>query len=193
MPGRRDPRRRRRRPGGRLLILLVGGCACVGKTTASAAIAARLGLPRVSIYDGFDGDVSPFRGPDPWNLDAGELAARLIAKGPAMRANLCRLVDLHPRGAVIEGEGIDPSLAAQLARDRGTRAAFLIERDGAAIAANMSARSSTFRALPARRRALVIDMCDRYNRWLRDQAAAHGQPAVAPRPWSTLADRILEV
>ena len=98
---------------------------------------------------------------------------------------------------VIEGDGILPSLLARPGlRERAERglirAVLLFEPDEDVILANIVARARhdlgrTMDELHAEARAKWL-----YGQTLRAEAAQYGVAVVESRPWTTLADRILE-
>src|SRR4029453_9631352 len=116
------------------LVYLLGGSSSVGKTTAAATVAPRLG----------PGHLPAAPAAQPWEL--------LIEKGEALAAQvdaiICRCSASAPI-TVVEGEGIHPSLARQ--HPAGGRAGLLfgVEPEQTVLFQPLTSRSARFRALPA--------------------------------------------
>jgi len=135
-----------------------------------------------------------------WDRRPEELCAGLITLGQAMSPAIEVVVENHvdnPRPIIIEGDNIVPAFFARPSmqeRATGSRVAslFLIEPDEDAFMANFLARggwSTLDQApewMPTQVRAKWL-----YGQWLADEAKRYGIPVVEPRPWDTLAERIL--
>lgn len=65
------------------------------------------------------------------------------------------------------------------------------ERGEAAVWANMAARGRGFERGSLARQRAIAHASWRYGEWLRQQAQTLGLPVIAPRPWETLAERIV--
>ena len=184
-------------------VLAIGGCAAVGKTTAAAAVAARLGsaaLPLDTIWLALRAATSPSSHPELHDLDPsdGELT-------------LERLCDHHMKGAesisramdpvieyylregqpvVMEGAWIAPSVAARWTRDHeGVQAVFIHEPDMDKILATMLARSGS--QVPTPRVKTICEASWLVGNRLREEALAEGLLIVDARPRLTLAERVL--
>lgn len=71
------------------------------------------------------------------------------------------------------------------------RAVFVVERDDAALLANMLARGRGIADRPAAESRAEARTKWLHGRWLADEARRHGLPVVEARPWSTLAARVI--
>ena len=96
---------------------------------------------------------------------------------------------------VIEGDGILPSLFARPSLQNRqaaghARAVFLVEPEEESIFANIVGRGrgtqhQSEAALRTEARAKWL-----YGQWLAEEAKHYGLPVLAPRPWSTLLERL---
>jgi 2-phosphoglycerate kinase len=181
-------------------VYALGGPSSVGKTTAAAAIAERLGAahlqldtiaqasqdPRVRRFQtGVDG---------PWSLPPAHVRDLLIQKGEALAAQLNTTISRcssNSKVTIVEGEGVHPSLARHHAADL-VRFAFVLEPDQAVVFQTLTRRSARFRALPAAQQHTIAEANRLYGQWLGQQARQCRQPWVESRPWSTLPDRLLQ-
>lgn len=194
-------------------VLLIGGHSASGKTTVAAQIGRSLGIPwmmvddlrlafqraRVRLPEGTDAlhfDETPHF----WRRPPEELRDALIAVGEVMSPALEVVVENHvdqDAPIVIEGDGILPSLLSRpplLERSGTIRAAFLVEPDESVILDNTLARGKGFVA--GRTEAeLRVDAHARwlFGQWLAREAVRYGLPVVEPRPWETLAERLVAV
>jgi 2-phosphoglycerate kinase len=183
-------------------VLLLGGAAGTGKTTAAHRLARRLGLGVVEIDDihtTLERMTTPEQQPllHHWRLhmhEAGWTAERIMALhisvAESIAPALAGVVQNHLDGGtpiVMEGDYLVPSVAARLTGDTDgrVRAVFLYEPDEEQIVRNFLARDPE--EGEQRGRAHVSWL---YGEWLKDQAAAHGFPALPMRPWEALVERI---
>jgi hypothetical protein len=95
------------------------------------------------------------------------------------------VVRRHP--LILEGDGVDPAIVErpdvrEAAAEGLVRAAFVLEADEQAVVENMLARGQE------RGWARLSWL---HGRWLAAEAEGAGLPVLAPRPWETLADRLL--
>lgn len=181
-------------------VYLLGGSSSVGKTTAAAAIAERLGAVLLQVDNiaraATDPRVRRFEAgvDDLWRLPAAHLCDLLVHKGDALAASLDTLIGQCLAGdslTLVEGEGIHPSLARHHPGDL-VRFAFVLEPEEAVLFRTLAGRSARFRALPHGHQHTVAATNWLYGCWLRQQAEVFGQPWVASRPWPTLPDRLLQ-
>jgi len=200
-------------PGPPWRVLLLGGVSGTGKSTVARQLGLRLGRPwlqvdlfrlafqhsRVILPAGNDDLYLFWDVPDVWRLPPERLRDGLIGTGaaltPAIEIAAASQAE-HADPAVFEGDAILPALAATpLLRDRVASGqialVFLVEPDEATLLGNMLARgrgmgerSEAERRTEARAKWL-------FGQWLVAETARFGLPVVAPRPWATLADRLL--
>jgi hypothetical protein len=180
-------------------VYLLGGSSSVGKTTAAAVVADRLGATHLQLdriaQASNDPRVRRFHvGVDAlWNLPAAHLCDLLVDKGEALADPLHALILQCLSGlstTIVEGEGIHPGLAPHHPVEQ-VRFAFVVEPEQAALFQTLARRSARFRALPEAQRHTVAATNWRYGNWLRQQAQESGQPWLASRPLATLPDRLL--
>lgn len=183
------------------VVYLLGGSSSVGKTTAAATVAQRLGAAHLQIdaiaQASQDPRVRRFQaGADAlWSLSADQVCELLIEKGEALTAQvdaIIRRCSATAPSTVVEGEGIHPSLARQHPAGGPARFVFVVEPEQAVLFQTLTGRSARFRALPAARQHTVAATNWLYGHWLRRQALRFGQPWIQPRPWATMPDRLLE-
>ncbi len=196
-------------------VLLIGGPSGVGKTTLAERLGKRYGAAWLQVDDlrlalQHSHVVLPskvetealyffLRTPSIWQLPAERLRDALIAVGEAMLPAVEIVVAHHVETqapVVIEGDGIVPSLLDQpRVRDRvaagQVRAVFLVERDEEALFTSMVARgrwiaNRSDAELRVEARAKWL-----HGRWLTNEAHRAGLPVLAPRPWTTLVDRVV--
>jgi 2-phosphoglycerate kinase len=177
-------------------VLLIGGSSSVGKTTASATLAARLGVPHleldVTLARG-DPRLDPLAGPtELWDRPPSQLCDLLIGGAEAAMPFVDRQVTACAGGAVIEGERIHPALIARLAAARRARGVLIIEADAARLHDTLMARSRGFRKISEPRRHAVAEVDRLYGQWLSVQATTLAIPCLSSQPWETLADRVLD-
>lgn len=194
-------------------VLLIGGISGTGKSTVARQLGLRLGWPwlqvdlfrlafqhsRATLPRG-NGDLYLFWDvPDVWHLPPERLRDGLIGTGvamsPAVEIAVASQID-HAGPAIFEGDNIIPALATYpLLRERvavgQVALVFLVEPDEEMLLGNMLARgrgtagrSDAEHHAEARAKWL-------FGQWLIAEADRHGLPVVAPRPWKTLADRIV--
>lgn len=198
-------------------VLLLGGMSGTGKSTAAAEIGRRSGIPwlqvddlrlafqrsRITLPERTDAlyyftDVETR--PNIWRQPPELLRDALIAVGYTMSPAIEAVIDNHVdqcEPLIIEGDGIVPALFDRPAvRKRfvrhQVRAVFLVESDEEVLFTNMLARARgithmTESDLRAEARAKWL-----FGYWIAEQATDRGLPVVAPRPWNTLIDRILD-
>lgn len=194
-------------------VLLLGGPSGAGKSEAAARLGRRLGISWLQVDDlrlalehsgavlaAATADLRFFVDTaDVWRLPPERLRDALIGVGEAMAAAIEIVVANHvaiDAPVVIEGDGILPSLLDRpLVREHvaagGIRAAFLVEPNEGVLYANMVARD---RGIAERTEAsLRIEARAKwlFGRWLAEEARRRGVPVLPPRPWHTLADRLL--
>ena len=182
-------------------IVAIGGCASVGKSTLARALGQRLNMPNVVHVDDLRGEHERRYGPsfidvtpNVWARDARWLCDSLIASTrglrPSVAAAIQDLLVSCGRG-IIEGEGIEPAVVDH----PDVRSVYVIEDNAEQLHATFAARLSAarFLALSVREQAGIVQMNRLYAIWLRSEAEGHGQPWIADRPWSTLADRAFAV
>ena len=137
--------------------------------------------------------------PGIWRRDPDELVRGLVGVAGVVSRALGPVVGHHVAAAkpvVLEGDGVLPALAARspsgwslphgVAGARATagavRAVFLIEPDLAVVRQRMGPG-------PDGETQAVVHW--RFGQWLRAEAERHGQPALPPRPYGTLLERVL--
>jgi 2-phosphoglycerate kinase len=135
-----------------------------------------------------------------WHQPAEVLRDRLIDVA-AVVSDALRVVAAHhavtQHPLILEGDGLLPSVVAELiSTDRHTqelvRAVFLHEPEETAIYERMLARGRGFDARPRRERDVQVRTNWLYGEWLRAEAERLGLPVLAPHPWETLPDRVLD-
>jgi hypothetical protein len=178
----------------------MGGSSSVGKTTAAAAVAERLGATHRQLDSIAQASTDPRvrrfeAGVDAlWSMPAAHVCDLLVHKGEALAEPLHALIDHCLSGSsitLVEGEGIHPSLARHHPVEL-VRFVFVVEPDQAALFQTLSRRSARFRALPEAHQHTVAATNWLYGTWLRQQAQQFGQPWVDSRPWATLSDRPIQ-
>ena len=180
--------------------MAIGGSASVGKTTSAERIAELLGLSKVIHVDDLSKQIQASGEPhpldtidQPWRQPPTYLARQLIEWTRWLHPAILEAVEqIATTGGVIEGEGIDPRLAAALA-SAGVPAVYVIETDPTRLHATFRTRrsGSQFTALSSDEQDAVVEMNRLYAEWLRSSAVEVGQPCVLSQPWTALPDRIL--
>lgn len=178
-------------------VILLGGGSSVGKTTLARELCRRLSAQLVEVDDVRrvvdDSRVQFFaRTRSPWQLEPEALRHVLKAAAEAMRPVLAEVVHAalgEGRRLVLEGEALDPGLAARFRVDVRVRALFVVETDQARLAKTLWVRSPAFRRLSAPERDTVAQTDARYCSWLMDDCCRRGLPYLESQPWVTLADR----
>lgn len=186
-----------------MTLIALGGSASVGKTTCAADLARSLGGAEVVHVDDLSRKLQRDGCPHfldtldaPWQQPPDTLVAGLIAWTERLHPLIVEAASKHAAaGAVLEGEGIDPRIAAT--GGWGTadvRPVYVIELDRQVLWDTFAGRASgeRFVALSPREQATVVAMNRGYGEWLRDAAIAAGEPWVWSRPWATLAERCVE-
>ena len=187
-------------------VLLIGGHSASGKTVVAEHIGLSLGIPWIMADDlrlAFqrsrarlpgDADTLYFdKEPSYWERPAREQCDALIAVGEAMAPALEVVVENHvdqSAPCVIEGADLLPSLLSRAPlqeRREAVRSVFLVEPDVAAVVA----RGREFAGRVEAELTEAVRARWLFGRWLAGEAARHGLPVVEPRPWDTLAERIV--
>jgi hypothetical protein len=181
-------------------VVAIGGSASAGKTTCAGRVAEVLGLKRVIHVDDLSSRMETNGEPHvldtidhPWRQSPEDLVEHLVEWTRRLHPSILEAVEqLASTGGVIEGEGVDPRLVADLAPARMT-AVYVIETSPIRLRATFQARASgaRFTALTAREQETVIEMNRLYAQWLRKAAVAARQPWVLSQPWETLPERIV--
>ena len=182
-------------------VVLVGGSSSVGKTTLAQALATRVHGDRLSVDDlrrsVDDARVRFFsETEDPWRLDPPTLCLVLRRAAEAMRPLLGRVVETalaDGRGLVLEGEALDPRLAARYSSDPRVPALFVIELDSERLMQTFHRRSPSLGRLPPAERATVARTCVLYAGWLKREGQRRGLPCLPSQPWATLTDRAIGI
>jgi 2-phosphoglycerate kinase len=201
------------RPG--WVVLLIAGPSGAGKSTVAERLGRRFGIPwlqvddlrlalqrsRATLPDPADTAALRFfeETPDVLRLPPERLRDGSIAVGKALSPAIEVVIENHVDQVtpiVIEGDGILPSLLTRPpVRSRATggrvRAVFVVEPEEDAVYATITARGHdtagrTEEELRTRSRGYWL-----YGRWLAGEARRHGLPVLEPRPWATLAERII--
>lgn len=181
----------------RASIVLLGGGSSVGKSTAARQLANEDGYAHVNLYELYgawgDSRLELVRERGDWALPTEWLCARLAERARLLEPHVVRWVEARvAEGAlcVLEGEGLEPSIAARLPPDLPVRAVFLIERNPDRLRSTLERRSSSFRGLGAAEQAAVIALNERYNQHLLERTTACGQAWLASQPWDTVVSRL---
>ncbi len=194
-------------------VLLIGGPSGVGKSVAARDIALHFGISWLGVDDlrlAFErSHVTLPHGTEALyffleTLNVGRLPPErlrdgLIGVGEVMAPAVEVIVESHVDQAapiVIEGDGILPSLLARPpVRDRASggrvRAVFVVEPDESVILDTIIARGrgmAEWSEEEARTRTRAYWL---YGQWLAKESRRYGLPVVEPRPWNTLAERIV--
>jgi 2-phosphoglycerate kinase len=186
-------------------VLLIGGASGVGKTQLSYPLARHFGIGITEIDD-FQVILERMTSPDQYpvlhlfrsnpdaffRLDEDGKLAHSIEYGTVMSEPLEYVIANHLDDGppiVLEGDFLLPALVAQPTFDGipaagRVRALFVYEEDEVQIARNFLAREGD----PQPGRARITW---RQSEWLRQEAARHGVPTIASRPWDTLFARAL--
>lgn len=192
-------------------VLLIGGHSASGKTVVAERIGLSLGIPWMMADDlrlafqrsrarlPADTDTLYFdKEPGYWQRPAREQCDALIAVGEALSPALEVVVENHvdqSAPCVIEGADVLPSLLSRppvRERREAVRAVFLVEPDESAILAAVVERGREFAGRAEPELAEAVRARWLFGRWLAREAARHGLPVVEPRPWDTLAERVLK-
>lgn len=193
--------------------LLLGGVSGTGKSTVARQLGLRFGIPwlqvdlfrlafqhsRAVLPRGNDDLYLFWDAPDVWRLPPERLRDGLIGTGaamsPAIEIATASHID-HAGPAIFEGDGILPAVAATpLLRARVASGqvalAFLVEPDEEVLLRNMLARGRGIVTRPAAEQRTQARAAWLFGQWLTVEAGRYGLPVVEPRPWATLADRIV--
>ena len=192
-------------------VLLIGGHSGSGKTVVAERIGLSRGVPWMMADDlrlafqrsraRLPGDAEALyfdKSPDYWRRPAEEQRDSLIAVGEAMSPALEVVVENHvdqSAPCVIEGADLLPSLLSRppvRERREAVRAAFLVEPDESAILEAVVDRGREFAGRAEAELAQAVRARWLFGQWLAREAARCGLPVVEPRPWDTLAERILK-
>ena len=192
-------------------VLLIGGHSASGKTVVAERIGLSLGIPWIMADDlrlAFQRSGARLPGesdtlyfdkePGYWRRPAEEQCDALITVGEAMSPALEVVVENHvdqSAPGVVEGADVLPSLLSRPpVRERrdAVRAVFLVEPDESAVLAAVVARGREFAGRADAELTEAVRARWLFGQWLAREAARYGLPVVEPRPWDTLAERILE-
>lgn len=203
-------------PGWR--VLLIGGNSGAGKTRVAQALANRFNRPHLLVDDVrmvIQQMTTPAEQPaihyflvhpTIWQKPPEALCEGFITVGNALARPLSVVIAHHvfvesAGPAILEGDGILPSLAAQrnfanmhftpAVVTNEVRSLFLIESDEEAILRNMRQRGRGFENVPLKEQETLVRASWLYGQWLRRQADHYGLPAIESRPWETLLERVL--
>ena len=194
--------------------LLIGGISGTGKSTVARQLGLRFGLPwlqadlfrlafqhsRATLPHGNDDLYLFWDVPDVWRLPPERLRDGLIGTGramsPALEIATASQID-HAGPAIIEGDCILPALATTpLLRERVASGqvalVFLIEPDETMLLGNMLARGRGMAGRTAAEQRTEARAKWLFGQWLAAKAHRHNLPVLAPRPWDTLAERIVQ-
>ncbi len=194
-------------------VLLLGGASGTGKTSIAKQLGLYLGRSWLHVDDvrlAFQRSHVALPAqtkalyffeetPAVWTLSPQRLRRGFIEVGQVLSPALEVIIENHVdtvAPVVIEGDAILPSLWSRPAvRDRArqgyVKAVFLVEAEEQIVLTNILARGRglsgrTERELQTEARAKWL-----FGQWLAQEAQRFGLPVVAPRPWSTLLERIL--
>jgi 2-phosphoglycerate kinase len=193
--------------------LLIGGISGTGKSTVARQLGLRFGIPwlqadlfrlafqhsRATLPRGNDDLYLFWDVPDVWRLPPERLRDGLIGTGAAMS----RAIEMaavshidHAGPAIVEGDCIIPAVATfPLLRERvisgQVALVFLVEPDEGVLLGNMLARGRGMEKRTATEQGTEARAKWLFGQWLIGEAQRHGLPVVEPRPWETLADRLL--
>jgi hypothetical protein len=129
-------------------VVAIGGSASVGKTSCAGRVAELMGLNGVVHVDDLSSRVQTNGEPHvldtidhPWRQPPEDLAEQLVEWTRRLHPAILGAVEqLAPTGGVIEGEGIDPQLVADLAPASMT-AVYVIEPSPTRLRATLRARA----------------------------------------------------
>ena len=195
-------------------VLLLGGSSGTGKTGLALGLGRTLGVPvlladdvrlalqRVTISAEHPALHFFLTHPDVWRQPPEVACAALVAVGRVVSRALEAIVAHHVALAevgrlIVEGDGILPELAARHrfaevpAPAGAVRAAFLVEPDVDALLAGICSRGRGFDRFSPSEQECYARASWQYGQRLGREAAARAIPVMAPRPWETLAERVL--
>lgn len=193
--------------------LLIGGISGTGKSTLARQLGLRFGISwlqvdlfrlafqhsRATLPRGNDDLYLFWDVPDVWHLPPERLRDGLIGTGeamsPAIEIATVSHID-HAGPAILEGDCIIPAIATfPLLRERVVSGqvalVFLVEPDEGVLLGNMLARGRGMETRTATEQDTEARAKWLFGQWLIGEAQRHGLPVVEPRPWETLADRLL--
>ncbi len=194
-------------------VLLIGGHSGVGKTHVSQHLATRFGVV-VSQVDDFRLVLERMTTPDQQpslhallmieqNMQSTPEQVRdaVVAVARTISYALEIVIAHHVVTNVpmiLEGDGLLPVLAAQrvyanLDAAQSVRSVFLVEDDEPALFHMMLARQRGLEQLPAAVQRRRVHASWLYGQWLKTEVRQYNLPVVSPRPWPTLAERLLQV
>ncbi len=193
-------------------VLLIGGSSGTGKTVVSKQIGLQLGIPWQQVDDlrlalihsqaTLPEDTEAlynFQAADVWQQPPLHLCKALIALGAVMSPAIEIVVANHvatKAPLILEGDAIQPALFArpeiqQYATGGQLQAVFVIEPEEEILLANMQARGRNIEGQSDAEQRTEAHAKWLYGQYLAQEAQRYGLPIVEPRPWSTLAERIL--
>jgi len=198
-------------------VLLLGGPSGSGKSTVAEQVGRRFGVPwlqvddlrlslqasRVMLPQATESLYFFLAHPDVWALPPERLRDGLIAVGKAIAPAIAAVIEHHVATAkplVIEGDGIHPSLierpgVAEYVADGRVQAVFLIEPDEQVLLANSRGREGRrllhLATEPTAQEWNMAGMNALYGQWIAAEAGHRVLPIVGPRPWATVAERVV--
>ena len=187
-------------------VLLLGGPSGTGKTAVSYRLAKHYGVGITEVDDfhallEWMATSEQLSAISPWKtnaafeqLSAAEILTHLLEVGRTMASGLDAVIGNRLEAqvpVVLEGDFIDPSLAAQASfsghrNDRRVRAVFLYEPDEEQLLNNYLLREPE--RGPQTKRAKVSWL---HGQWLKREAERLGLPVIAARPWETVLERTI--
>jgi hypothetical protein len=179
-------------------VVLIGGSASVGKTSLADTLRRRQDISEVIHVDEIrrrlPAALHRLKAPGVWGNPPDRLLQLLLEETAAVRSDLIDITrDLvrRTKGAIVEGEGIEPDVLTAFNDEPEVRGIFVIETDSRALHTTFATRSSRsqFVALPPSQRSAVVEMNRRYGLHLRESAERHQLRWIASKPWTTLPDR----
>ena len=195
-------------------VLLIGGISAVGKTIISQRLGLSFGVPWMQVDDlrlafqrsgaslpsGSEALYFFVNTPNVWQRRPEELCDALIAVGEILVAPLEVVIENHVHTSapiIIEGDGILPSLYGRpevfKRADTGEiRTVFLVESDESVLLTNMVERGRGITVRTDNELRTEVRAKWLFGQWLIQESAYYNLPVLEPRPWETLADRIIE-
>ncbi len=198
-------------------VVLILGSSGVGKTEAARQLGLRFGLPWLQVDDlrlalqrsrarlpTAEATATLYfflETPEVWRQPPETLRDALIAVGTVMSPAIEVVIENHVATEallVLEGDGIVPALLARPAvrahvASGQVRAVCLIERNEAALFANMAVRGRGFAEWSASEQRTQARTAWLYGHWLAVESRRYGVPVLESQPWDTLAERIATV